>query len=177
MSDLIVREITKEDIISDADLISTAFEPVSKLHGLPSGQDLSPIISRLEEDFKQETRQFGAWEDNKLVGYFSLTLKDEEIFEISRLCVHPDVQRQGYGQRLLDRAVVEIRRSNGVAAVCAVIVDNSFVLSWLERNYFHTEVSGNFPGIPCPVSILQKDLPPVPGCSPGECLGCSGGCC
>lgn len=176
MSNLSFRALTREDITAAAKVISAAFAPVSQRNGLPEDQDLSPLIARLEEAFEQEAEQMGAWQDEQLVGYFSLTMKDEEIYEISRLCVHPDAQKNGYGQQMLDRAVTEIRRKSGVAAVCAVIVDHSFVLKWLEKNHFHEEVSGNFPGLPCPVCILQRDLPMPSGCQPEDCAGCSGGC-
>jgi len=176
MSTLIIREITQEDIPAAAALIAVAFAPVSEAHGLPQDDDIAPLIARLEEGFRLESRQFGGWLDDQLVGYFSLDSKDEEVFEISRLCVHPDFQHQGHGQKMLDRAIAEIRWMNGVAAVGAVIGDRSPVLSWLTRNRFFVEISGNVPGIPCPVCILQKDLPPEPGCSPDGCSGCAGGC-
>ena len=176
MSVLVIRELDQEEIPAAAAVISAAFAPVSDQHGLAQGDDLAPLIARLEDGFRQEARQFGAWLEDRLVGYFSLDSKDEEVFEISRLCVHPEFQRRGYGQKLLDRAVAEIRWTNGVAAVCAVIGDRSPVLSWLTRNRFFVEVSGNVPGIPCPVCILQKDLPPEPGCSPNGCSGCGGSC-
>lgn len=176
MSNLSFREITREDIAAAAEMISAAFAPVSERNGLPADKSVAPLIARLEEEFRQENRKVGAWLEEQLIGYFSLVIKDEEVFEISRFCVRPDAQRNGYGQQMLNRAIAEIRGKNGVAAVCAVIADHSFVLDWLEKNRFHVEVSGNFPGISCPVCILQKDLLPVDGCNSGDCAGCSGGC-
>lgn len=176
MTDLIVREITPEETAAAAALISAAFAPVAVRYEFPQDQDLKRLTERLEEEREREVRQFGAWRGEKLAGYFSLEAKDEEVFEISRFCVRPECQRQGLGEQLLRRAVAEIRRSGGVAAVCAVVGEDRSILHWLERNRFFEEVSGQVPGIPCPVYILQKDLPPEGGCAPEQCAGCAGGC-
>lgn len=176
MTDFIIRELAPEEISAAAALISEAFAPVAVRYGLPQDQDLTHLTARLEEEREREVRQFGAWREGELAGYFSLEARDEEIFEISRFCVRPALQHQGLGGRLLLRAETEIRLSGGVAAVCAVVGENRPVLNWLEGNRFFEEVSGQAPGLPCPVFIMQKDFPPASGCAPEQCAGCAGGC-
>mgnify|MGYP002571423215 CR=1 FL=1 len=172
MSALTIRALTREDIPAFAALISASFAPVSDLYRLTQDMGLTPLTSRLEEGFQKEERQFGAWAGDEPQGYFSLDARDHGIFEINRLCVRPPAQRQGYGQQLLDRAIAEICRSGGRAAVCAVIGENTPVLHWLTRNGFFEEAVGCLPGMPCSVCILQRNLNP----EPGGCAGCSGGC-
>lgn len=178
MSALTIRALTWEEIPVFAALISASFAPVSALYELAQDTGLIPLTARLEEGFQKEERQFGAWAGDEPQGYFSVAARSNEIFEINRLCVRPPAQRQGYGQQLLDRAVAEIRRNGGKAAVCAVIGENTPVLRWLTRNRFFEEAMGCLPGIPCSVCILQRNLDPEPaGCSGcSDCTGCSGSC-
>lgn len=173
MSALTIRALTREDIPVFAALISASFAPVSALYELAQDTSLIPLTARLEEGLQtEEEQQFGAWAGDEPQGYFSVEARGDEIFEISRLCVRPQAQRQGYGRQLLDHAIAEILRNGGRAAVCAVIEKNTPILRWLMRNGFCREAVGCLPGMPCSVCILQRDLSP----KPSNCPGCSGGC-
>jgi len=180
MAEFTIRAITREEITASAKIILEAFNQVAADYGFQPDTDDSRLLSRLEEDFDLGVKLIGAFSESEQVGFAEIDAKDEEVFEVRQLCVLPAYQRQGCGQALLDYAVSQIRSTGGVAVVCAVIEGKQWLKDWLSKNGFWEEVSGQPEGLPCRVSLLQKDLPPQPGscdsCGAADGCGSCGGC-
>lgn len=175
MSELVIREIKESDFVNCAEVISSAYNVDAEDYGFSRDSNLSPIVSRLEECSAQEARLFGAYLEEIQVGFFLLNVMDEEIYEVGKLCIHPQYQCKGYGQKLLKYALEEITRLNGVGAVCAIIDENTRLKSWLEHNGFREEFCSPI-STKCSICLMQRDLPRIGASCSTECGGCKSSC-
>lgn len=158
MNQLTIKEITKEKISECAKVILEAFNEMGEEFGFQRNEDLSPLKMRLVEYVEHDAKLFGAFLEDIQIGFFLLDSKDQEVFEIGKLCILPSYQGKGYGQYLLNYAFDMIEKLNGVSAVCAIIGENTRLKSWLMENYFVEEFSGPLPGAECTICLMQRDV-------------------
>lgn len=158
MQDLAFKTLEKGNLERSAEIINSAFAPVSKQFGFQHEEDISQIISRLEENLLFGSIMLGAFLEEEQIGFVEIQAKDEEVYEVTKLSVTPEQQRKGYGQAILNKAQEMIMEKGGVAVVCVVIDDNKDVKDWVLRNGFYEEASGQIPNLPCTVCLLQKDI-------------------
>ncbi|HHY82091.1 MAG TPA: GNAT family N-acetyltransferase [Clostridiales bacterium] len=56
----------------------------------------------LQKRFADGYQMFGLYEQEKLVGYVSISVDDDNAAELHNLAVLPDYRYKGYGKSLLD---------------------------------------------------------------------------
>ncbi len=77
--------------------------------------------------------------DEKIIGFVSLTGKDEGIFELNRLAILPEWRHFGYGKKLLDFCKAKVRELGGNKITLDIIEENTRLRDWYAANGFiHT---------------------------------------
>lgn len=81
---------------------------------------------------------FAAFEENKIVGYYSLNIMDKEC-EINNLCVIPECRHKGIGKKLLKHAIIKARESEINKINISIVEENSKLKKWYEDfSFTHT---------------------------------------
>ncbi len=156
--DLTIQAARGEELAQCAQVIAAAFDPIAQTYGFRPTAQLDALIGSLRDLPDPEDRVYSIWKGGTQVGCFVLARRDEGGYEITKLSVLPEHQRQGIGQQMLEQAFELIGVRQGVAAVCAVFNADRPVKQWLMKNGFREVVSGCVAGVPCAVCMLQKQF-------------------
>ena len=166
------RLLTKDCLTDCADVILKAFRPVSDRFGIQETAGAAQLTLQLQESLDKGERLYGCFLEERQIGCFLLSEQEQGVFEISKLCVLPAWQGQGYGSTILDTALETIRVMGGVGAVCAIIYEYDLLRTWLLRRGFFETFTGMLSGMSCSICLMQKELP-LGGCENG-CESCGG---
>ena len=168
MEHMTYRLLTRDDLPGCADVIVEAYRDVNQHFGFPENPDADQLISQLQKQLDDKAYLYGCYLNGQQIGCFILSEQDEEVFEVSKLCILPAWRDQGYGNEALDAALETIQVMGGTSAVAAVIYENDVVRSWLARRGFAEGFVGMIAGMTFSICLMQKSL------SSGQCGGCDG---
>lgn len=173
MRDFIVLEIEEKDIEKCAEVIIGANNPICEEYGFARNNDASAAVSRLKDEHFADSRICKGVSGGEIVGTFTVkTIGDEKkSYEICMMAVHPDCQRQGFGQKMLDYALRYVSAQGGTALFAAFPAGNETVGLWLEKNEFFVDGFFNHPS--GEICIMQKAVIPAESCSSEGCGSCS----
>jgi ribosomal protein S18 acetylase RimI-like enzyme len=99
------------------------------------------IISpeRLHNNYGCGWLMYGLYEDdNKIVGYVSLSKIDEFTYELHNLGVLPEYRRKGYGKELIDFCKCKVKELDGNKIILGMIEENTRLKNWYMQNGFVT---------------------------------------
>ena len=108
-----IRQITQYEIDECISVIKKSFIDVAESFNItkenaPNYVLFSTDFEKLKTQFDSGRLMFAAFEDNQIVGYYSLNIFDKEC-EINNLCVIPDYRHKGIGKTLLNHAIIKAR--------------------------------------------------------------------
>jgi len=135
--------LTVERLPDYADVIRKSFATVAKDFGWTKETAAGFIAflsdEKLAERFKPGCLSFALMVDEKIIGFVSLTGKDEGIFELNRLAILPEWRHFGYGKKLLDFCKAKVRELGGNKITLDIIEENTRLRDWYAANGFiHT---------------------------------------
>jgi len=100
MASVEIRPITPEDAGQVLTLQRAAFVSEAQIYGDPDQPALTQTLAQLAAELRG-ARGFVATQDGRIVGALRATERDD-LLQIGRIAVGPDVQGEGIGGRLLD---------------------------------------------------------------------------
>ncbi len=157
------EKLSKDNIKESSVIVYKAFNKYSAEKKEPSIPDPSIVEGRLTEygnDTGIPSRFFGGYVDGKQVAFMMIRKlgMDDESWEIQMLSVDPEYQRQGYGRKMIENALVEILALKGVLALCAVTENNDVALKLFADAGFECEASGILIAENMSIWMLRKDM-------------------
>lgn len=140
-----IRPITKEHLPHATALIREAFGTVAREFGItpensPRFTAFATTEERLTWHLEEEKRpMFGYFEEDTLVGYYSLALLEENRVELNNLAVAPSHRHQGIGKALLLHAINMARSYNRLVMEIGIVEENQRLRAWYESlGFVHT---------------------------------------
>lgn len=123
MTTIIIQDETISDAQRIYDLTAIAFEPKAYSDGSEA-----PLVGKLRED-GDLTISLVAMSGDELVGHVAfspVTINGfhDEWFGLGPISVHPDVQKQGIGSKLIEEGFVRLKQMG--AKGCALIGDPKY---------------------------------------------------
>jgi len=173
MRDFMIFEIEDADIQACAQVIIDANNPISEKLGFAPNADITPAVERLKDEKFADSRIFKGVSGGEIVSTFMVKKVGDEYksFEICMMAVRPDCQKLGFGQKMLNYALLYISNQGGTGAFCAFPTANDVVGLWLEKNEFFVDGFYNLPN--GEICIMQKPVQPAESCSSSCGDGCS----
>ena len=114
----------------------------------------------LMQSIEHNTGYFCAFDNDLLCGCAAVQSgKVENTFYIEKLAVLPSHRHKGYGKKLLDRAVDEIKKRNGRCISIGIINENSILKNWYISYGFIEKDIKKFNHLPFTVCFLEFTLP------------------
>lgn len=163
VSDMI-REISKKEIPVCVEVIRKSFRTVAADLGFteenaPRFTAFATTIERLEWQFTVEHRpMFAYFEDNQVIGYYSLQLSDEWGCELNNLCVLPEYRHNKIGQKLLENAFHVARKLHCREIKIGIVEENQLLRRWYERFGFVHTGTEKFDFFPFTCGYMVKQL-------------------
>ena len=133
-----IKKIEKTDIPSCVKAIRESFLTVAEEFGFteenaPRFTGFAVTEERLIWQLEQEKRlMFKYCEDNAIVGYYSLYVKEGGECELNNLCVIPEYRHKGIGEELLKHAFEMARSVNCKKMFIGIVEENIRLRRWYE---------------------------------------------
>lgn len=138
-----IKEINRRDIPECVQVIKSSFLTVAKEFGFtvdnaPRFTAFSTTEDRLINQLDNEHRLMYAYysDDDKIIGYYSLLVKDNKECELNNLCVLPKHRHKHYGAVLLNDACLKAKEIGCTKINLSIVEENKVLRKWYENNGF-----------------------------------------
>lgn len=159
-----IKEVNEKDIPECVKVIRESFLTVADEFGFtaenaPKFTAFAVTEERLRWHFFGEHRpMFAFWDNDKLIGYYSLLMQGNNECELNNLCVLPAYRHKGIGEKLLLNAF-DTAKSLGCTKVNIGIVEENKVLrKWYESFGFVHTGTKKFDFFPFTCGYMEKDV-------------------
>lgn len=114
---------------------------------------------RLLWQYNEQRPMFGYYTDNgKIVGYFSLEIKDNSECELNNLCVLPAYRHQKTGGLLLEYAFDKAAEMNCTKMSIGIVEENKMLRKWYENYGFKHIGTQKYDFFPFTCGYMEKEL-------------------
>lgn len=142
----LIKEINKDDIPECVRVIRKSFLTVAEEFGFtsenaPRFTAFAITNDRLIYQSENEQRLMYAYydENNKIIGYYSLLLQENNECELNNLCVLPQHRHKHIGARLLEDAFAKAEQLRCKKMNIGIVEENRILRKWYEdKGFIHT---------------------------------------
>ncbi len=159
-----IKEISRDDIEQCVKVIRDSFGTVANEFGFteenaPRFTAFATTYERLYWQLTCEHRpMYGYFEGNRIVGYYSLLLQDNQECELNNLCVLPEYRHNKLGQKLLENAFVNAGKMNCKRIKIGIVEENQVLRKWYENHGFLHIGIEKFDFFPFTCGYMVKEL-------------------
>lgn len=163
MAKYMIKKIHEKDIAECVDVIKESFLTVADELGYtvdnaPRFTAFAVTEDRLMHQLNNEHRPMCAYyEDNKIVGYYSLTLQNNQC-ELNNLCVLPQYRHKHIGAKLLEDAYVKAKEMGCKKMNIGIVEENEILRKWYEDKGFIHMGTKKFDFFPFTCGYMERDL-------------------
>lgn len=159
-----IRAVDVKDIGECAKVIRESFSTVANEFGFtienaPGFTAFATTEERLNCQLVEEHRPMYAFFDNDtIVGYYSLLLQENKECELNNLCVIPTYRHNGIGEELLKDAFKNAKELNCNKINIGIVEENKVLRKWYESfGFVHTETK-KFDFFPFTCGYMEKSF-------------------
>ena len=133
-----IKEIETKDLAECVNVIRKSFGTVEKEFGFtsenaPRFTAFATTEERLDWHLNGEHRpMYAFFEDEKIVGYYSILLQENSECELNNLCVLPEYRHKGIGEELLLHAFKVAKALNCTKINIGIVEENMVLRKWYE---------------------------------------------
>lgn len=159
-----IKEVDKKDISECVKVIRESFLTVADefditIENGPRFTAFATTEERLNWHLLGEHRSMYAFYDNEnIVGYYSLLLQDNNECELNNLCVTPAYRHKGIGEELLKNAFKVAQELNCTKMNIGIVEENRVLRSWYESFGFVHTGTQKFDFFPFTCGYMEKNL-------------------
>ena len=160
-----IKEIKEDDIAECVDVIRRSFYTVAEELGFtidnaPRFSAFATTQDGLLYQLKNEHRQMYAYCENydKIIGYYSLELQDNNQCELNNLCVLPQYRHKHIGTNMLEDACIKAKKAGCKKINIGIVEENKVLKNWyVENGFIHTGTK-KFDFFPFTCGYMEMDL-------------------
>ena len=157
-----IKAVKEQNISECVNVIKESFLTVANEFGFtvenaPRFTAFATTEDRLKWHLLGEHRPMYAFYDNDvIVGYYSLLLQENSECELSNLCVLPAYRHKGIGAELLKHAFRNAKELNCSKINIGIVEENSVLRKWYESfGFVHTGIE-KFDFFPFTCGYMEK---------------------
>ncbi|HEY8421246.1 MAG TPA: GNAT family N-acetyltransferase [Thermoclostridium sp.] len=113
-------------------------------------------IDTLQQRYADGYQMYGLYEQDKLVGYVSISVDDNNAAELHNLAVLPGYRHKGYGKSLLDFCEKKAKEMGCNKIKIDIIEENKVLKDWYLKNGFVHLFTKIFNHLPFTVGFMEK---------------------
>lgn len=162
--DSVIKQISETDIFECVNVIKESFLTVANEFGItmenaPRFTAFATTRERLWWQLIEEHRPMYAFYDNdKIVGYYSLLLQENGECELNNLAVLPAHRHKGIGGALLKDAFKVAKELNCTKMNIGIVEENKRLRNWYEDFGFTHIGTQKFDFFPFTCGYMEKEL-------------------
>lgn len=107
---------------------------------------------------KDKRPMYAYVEDDKVVGYYSLQIWDDNVCELNNLCVLSSCRHQRIGEQLLIHALEQAKALGCVKINIGIVEENVRLRKWYERFGFQHIGTKKFDFFPFTCGYMERAL-------------------
>lgn len=160
-----IKEADKEVISECVNVIKESFITVADEFGFtidnaPRFTAFATTEDRLLWQLENEHRPMYTYydDDNKIIGFYSLRLQDNNECEINNLCVLPQYRHKHIGEKLLDDACIKAKELGCFKVNIGIVEENTVLRKWYEKQGFNHIGTKKFDFFPFTCGYMEKLL-------------------
>jgi GNAT superfamily N-acetyltransferase len=154
-----IYEIHQNQINTVAEVIRASFITVASEFGLTEQNcpNHTSFITadKLQSHIESGWLMYGLFNDERLIGYVSLSNKNDGVYELHNLAVLPEYRHKGYGKLLLDFCKSKVKENNGVKITIGIIEEHTVLKKWYAINGFVHIGTRIFTHLPFTVGFME----------------------
>lgn len=159
-----IKEIDRNHITECVQVIRDSFLTVANEFGFtPENASrftaFATTEQRLEWHLHGEHRPMYAFYDNDtIVGYYSLLMQDNNCCELNNLCVLPTNRHKGIGEALLKHAFKTAKEMGCAKMNIGIVEENTVLRKWYEEFGFVHTGTEKFDFFPFTCGYMEREL-------------------
>lgn len=159
-----IRGICQEDIPECVRVIRESFGTVAAEFGFT--EENAPRFTAFATDERriswhmngEHRPMYGAFENGKMIGYYSLGIRDGDVCELNNLCVLPEYRHRKTGQSLLEDSFRRASEMGCTRMNIGIVEENRRLRSWYESFGFVHTGTEKFDFFPFTCGYMMKTL-------------------
>lgn len=157
-----IRWIKESEIEECATVIRKSFATVAKEFNITK-ENCPTHTSFIQADklkfkFDLGCPMFAYIDDDKIVGYFSLVPKQDNVMELDHLSVLPEYRHKRYGAEMIKYAVETAKSMNANTIKIGIIEENTTLKNWYIKNGFIHLGTRKFEHFPFTVGFMEYKI-------------------
>ena len=159
-----IKRIEENERAECVEVIRESFSTVAEEFGItkenaPRFTAFATTYERLRWHLLGEKRpMYGYYEEEKLVGYYSILLQENGECELNNLSVLPVYRHRGIGETLLKHAFEEARSFGSVKMNIGIVEENQMLRKWYEDLGFVHVGTKKFEFFPFTCGYMEREL-------------------
>lgn len=159
-----IKKVSEKDIPECVQIIKDSFSTVAgefnfTAENAPRFTAFAINNERLLWQYNEQRPMFGYYDDNeKIVGYFSLEIKDNAECELNNLCVLPAYRHKKIGGLLLEYAFDKAAEMNCTKMNIGIVEENKVLRKWYESYGFKHIGTQKYDFFPFTCGYMEKEL-------------------
>lgn len=159
-----ICRINEKDIAECVNVIRQSFLTVADEFGFtvdnaPRFTAFATTKDRLLYQLKNEHRpMFAYYDGKKIIGYYSLSIQDNDECELNNLCVLPRYRHKHIGAELLSDAYIKAKEMGCEKMNIGIVEENTVLRKWYEYNGFIHIGTKKFEFFPFTCGYMERDL-------------------
>lgn len=159
-----IRAVCKNDLEQCVEVIRSSFKTVADELGFtekeaPRFTAFATTLQRLLYHYEQEKRpMFAYWEDEQIVGYYSLLKQNNDECELNNLCVLEEYRHNNIGKSLLKHAFSEAEKMGCCRLNIGIVEENTKLRNWYEVNGTKHIKTQKYDFFPFTCGYMRKEL-------------------
>ena len=159
-----IRNICHEDILQCVNVIRTSFATVAKEFDIteenaPRFTGFATDERRISYHLLVEHRpMYGYFLEGKLIGYYSLWVKNNGECELNNLCVIPEYRHEKAGHELLKHSFETAKQFNCTKMCIGIVEENKVLRKWYENYGFVHVGTEKYDFFPFTCGYMEKTL-------------------
>ena len=160
-----LRRMSLEEIPECVQVIRKSFQTVADEFGFtvenaPRFTAFATDEGRLYYQFHEEKRPMYVYlVGKKIVGYYSLALRDDGSAELGSISVLPEYRHKGIGAKLLTDAMINAKKFGCSVMKLSIVEENQTLRKWYEGFGFVHTGTQKFDFFPFTCGYLERELP------------------
>lgn len=159
-----IKAVSMKDIAECVKVIRESFSTVANEFGFtienaPRFTAFATTEERLNWQLDREHRpMYAFFDDETIVGYYSLLLQENKECELNNLCVIPAYRHNGIGEQLLKDAFSIAEELNCNKIKIGIVEENKVLRKWYETFGFIHIGTKQFDFFPFTCGYMEKNL-------------------
>lgn len=159
---MIIKVTTENQLDTCLNIIHKSFQTVADDMNLTkencSSHTAFMPLEKLQNQFENGNPMFLYEYNNKIVGYFSLSINDNSV-ELNNLSVLPEYRHLGIGKKIVNYAVDYSKNTLGVNKIkIGIVEENTILKEWYKTLGFVHTGTRKFEHLPFTVGFMELEL-------------------